>query len=135
MNNQNLVEAQRWLKQAEHDLNAAEWNAEGEFFENSCFLVQQSAEKALKAFLFSKGERTFVSHSTLILARKAATYAKEFEKLSDDCRLLDKFYVPTRYPDSIPDGIPHDYYTMKDAAAALEAGERIIKFVKGKLKL
>jgi len=46
----NLTEAQRWLKQALHDRDAARLNREHGFHEHACFLAQQSAEKALKAF-------------------------------------------------------------------------------------
>lgn len=39
--NQNLVQAERWLAQAETDLKAAEWNLKGGFSETACFLTQQ----------------------------------------------------------------------------------------------
>jgi HEPN domain-containing protein len=45
-----IAEAARWLKQARYDLEAAKYNAEGEFYATACFSAQQSAEKALKAF-------------------------------------------------------------------------------------
>lgn len=47
--------ASKWLKQAEADLKAARDNLEDANYEWSCFQAQQSAEKALKAFLYEKG--------------------------------------------------------------------------------
>ncbi|PPA78997.1 MAG: HEPN domain protein [ANME-2 cluster archaeon HR1] len=41
-------EARRWLLQAKHDLDDANFSLEGERFNLACFLSQQAAEKALK---------------------------------------------------------------------------------------
>jgi len=50
----NLTEAERWLKQSLHDRDAARLNRDHAFHEHACFLAQQSAEKALKAFLLQR---------------------------------------------------------------------------------
>jgi hypothetical protein len=49
--NRDLDEARRWLTQALHDRDAARLNHDHGFHEHARFLAQQSAEKALKAFL------------------------------------------------------------------------------------
>ena len=54
--NRNLTEAQRWLTQALHDRDAARLNRTHDFHEHACFLAQQSAEKALKSFLYARGQ-------------------------------------------------------------------------------
>lgn len=46
----------RWLKQAERDLDDARYAFTGERYNLVCFLAQQAAEKALKAFLYFSGE-------------------------------------------------------------------------------
>ncbi len=56
-----MKEAIRWLNQGRNDLEAAKWNAEGKFFAQACFLSQQAAEKALKAYL-STLENERLSH-------------------------------------------------------------------------
>lgn len=48
-------EGRKWLLQAEHDLDDARYLFEGRRFHLVCFLAQQAAEKALKAFLYSRG--------------------------------------------------------------------------------
>jgi len=108
--NRNLSEAQRWLKQALHDRDAARLNREHGFHEHACFLAQQSAEKALKAFLYARGQGPVLGHSTLALAQEAAALAADFAQLEARCRRLDQLYIPTRYPNGLPDGVPHDFY-------------------------
>lgn len=53
----------RWLMQAEEDLSSAKYLFEGERYYLVCFLSQQIAEKAIKAFLYSKGEEIVTGHS------------------------------------------------------------------------
>ncbi|MDI6886868.1 MAG: HEPN domain-containing protein, partial [archaeon] len=59
----NLNEALRWLKQAKKDLTSAKNSLESGDYEWACFQSQQSAEKALKSFLYSKGFRKILTHS------------------------------------------------------------------------
>lgn len=49
-------EGRRWLEQAEEDLKSAEYLLEKGRYYLVCFLSQQIAEKALKAFIYHKGE-------------------------------------------------------------------------------
>ena len=51
----NLHQAERWLLTAREDLQAAETLAAAEMHAQSCFLAQQSGEKALKEFLGGVG--------------------------------------------------------------------------------
>lgn len=50
-------DADRWLKQAGDDMTTAEILYESERFGPAAFFCQQAAEKALKAVLYSAGER------------------------------------------------------------------------------
>ncbi len=115
----NLAEARRWLRQARHDRDAARLNAAEGFPEVACFLSQQSAEKALKAFLYARGQGPVLGHSTLALAGEAAELESSFGSLADACRRLDQLYIPTRYPNGLPGGIPHDFFTREQAESAL----------------
>ena len=129
----NLSEAQRWLKQALHDRDAARLNREHGFHEHACFLAQQSAEKALKAFLYARGQGPVLGHSTLALAREAAALAPDFAQLEARCRRLDQLYIPTRYPSGLPDGVPHDFYdrglseqALADLDAVISCAQRFV---------
>ena len=50
----NLDEARRWFSQARYDLQAARVNEQNGIYAWTCFLCQQSAQKALKACLFAQ---------------------------------------------------------------------------------
>ena len=126
---QNQNEAQRWLAQAKYDLAAAEHNAAGGFPALACFLAQQAAEKALKAFLYSKGERAVLGHSSYLLLRKCVDYEAGFEKLADGCRRLDQFYITTRYPNGLPGGIPHEMFGRDQAETAITGARTVIEQV------
>ena len=63
-------ESKRWFEQAKYDLKTSQWNVKGNLFAPACFWAQQSAEKAVKAFLYSKGERFVIGHSVSELARE-----------------------------------------------------------------
>jgi len=122
----NLSEAQRWLKQALHDRDAARLNRDHGFNEHACFLAQQSAEKALKAFLYERGQGPVLGHSTLALAHEAAALEPAFATLDDACRRLDQLYIPTRYPNGLPDNVPHDFYNRALADQALADLDAVI---------
>ena len=51
-------------------------------------------------------------------------------KCEDDvvqaAKTLDKYYVPTRYPNAWVEGVPDEYYTRKDA---VRFAERIIFWI------
>lgn len=130
----NATEAARWLDQAEDDLAAARHNKEGGFYPQSCFLAEQASEKALKAFLYGQGERMIISHSSLDLIKKASNYHEDFLKVESQAKFLDKFYIPTRYPNGLPAGTPKDYYMEEDAGAAIKAAQDIVKLVKSCLE-
>jgi HEPN domain-containing protein len=40
----------------------------------------------------------------------AAALASNVSDLEDRLRILDALYIPTRYPDSLPDGAPSDHF-------------------------
>jgi len=82
-----MKEAERWLSQGRNDLEAAKWNAEGKFFAQACFLSQQAAEKALKAYLFYIGKRKIITHSTYSLARECMQDAQV--SINNSQKILD----------------------------------------------
>ncbi len=54
--------AKKWLKQAEYDLKDAEKALSWRSFNLSYFLSQQSAEKALKVYLYFAGAEEIWGH-------------------------------------------------------------------------
>ena len=121
-------EAGRWLTQARWDLKAAADSAAAGNYEWACFQSQQAAEKALKSFLYVSGADPERLHSVYRLLRACAELNSEFEQLVD-AGSLDQYYVPTRYPNGLPDSVPHDFYTREAAEQCQSLARSVIEFV------
>jgi len=122
-----------WLAQAKRDLNHAVHACKDKDFEWSCFSAQQGAEKAVKAvFLSLHGEGW--GHSVYALLKALNEKVKVPQKLLEAAKILDKHYIPTRYPNGFERGIPADYYTKREAQEAIKNAREIIKFCKGFLR-
>jgi HEPN domain-containing protein len=50
-----------------------------------------------------------------------------FADAREPARQLDKLYIPTRYPNGLPDITPAEAYTAKEAADAIAAAETILR--------
>ena len=120
-------EADRWLSQAHSDVEAAELSARGGSFEWSCFQAQQAAEKALKAYWLAGGHDPW-GHSLLRLIREhpEEAPARTLQRFAEYASTLDQYYIPTRYPNGLPDLTPHEVYTEKQATAAISSAREII---------
>jgi HEPN domain-containing protein len=119
-----------WLRQAEKDLEKAKLDLDWGYYEWACFTSHQAAEKAIKA-VFQHIHGDAWGHGTKALLENLP-YDDRMVSI-EDAKLLDKFYIPTRYPNSLPEGIPHDYFTRKEAEDAVRAASRIYEWCKSKI--
>jgi HEPN domain-containing protein len=122
------VEFSRWLVLARRMLESTGRNAESGDFNWACFKARQAAEFAAKGLLYG-AERPARGHSVYMLletANELLPVPKEFLELG---KLLDRFYIPTRYVDAWSEGVSFEYFTRGDAKAALIASEKILAFV------
>jgi HEPN domain-containing protein len=127
-------EAIRWLTQAQEELRDASYLMKAGRYYLSLFLYQQSAEKALKAFIYLREEEPIFPHSVAILLKLATSIDPDFAPLKNAKR-LDDYYIPTRYPNGLPGEIPAEYYDDPDEAEkALTWSEKIIKLVREKIE-
>ncbi|MGH7311349.1 MAG: HEPN domain-containing protein [Candidatus Rokuibacteriota bacterium] len=126
-------EGRRWLAQAENDLAFATLASRERFFAQACFNAQQAAEKALKAFLYARGAEQVLGHSVADLIVECARLDGVFAGLQGRVAALDQFYVATRYPNSLPGGIPADAFGQADASRALAMAGEVLDAVKGAL--
>jgi HEPN domain-containing protein len=124
-----MQDAERWLNQAKNDLEAAKWNSKGKFYAHACFLSQQAAEKALKAYLYSIGKRKIITHSTYTLAKECAQENNAFSSILSICAELDKHYIPSRYPNGLPDSTPSEVYLKQDAEVSINNSQKILDFI------
>ncbi|BBG22855.1 HEPN domain-containing protein [Sulfuracidifex tepidarius] len=111
------------MRQAERDLEEAKYSKQGRYYELSCFLSQQSAEKAVKGLLQFHG-----------MERKGNSVLHLIDNPPDNIRqcasYLDKQYTPSRYPDVYDEGSPFEYYTEKEADECISCAEKILSWVK-----
>jgi len=122
-------EADRWLRQAESDLAYAELGLREGFYAQVCFQCQQVCEKAIKALRYGRGERAVLGHALIELAASLPVMAR----FRDSLAVLDQYYVPTRYPNGLPGGIPSDVYTGDQAAAAVDTARQVVAAVRAEL--
>jgi len=121
------ADSRRWLLQAKADLRAARTSLKGGSFEWACFQAQQAGEKALKALWYFHSADPW-GHSLLKLIQEfpVAAIREKLLELTDRARGLDRLYVPTRYPNGLPELAPADAYGEKDAREAIEGAETFI---------
>ncbi len=122
-----MDEALRWLTHAQDEYqDADELRKRGRFY-LALFHFQQAAEKALKAFLYAHTDdrRVFFTHSVLELIEAAAVIDPALGELHKASR-LDQYYIPTRYPNGLPGGVPSRFYTDPEEAADASALARTV---------
>jgi len=117
-----------WLRQAEADLRHARNSLENGDYEWSCFATHQAAEKALKAVFLKQGMDAWGHTLTVLIGNFPKSMEQLSEILVDYARVLDKYYIPTRYPYGFESGAPTDFYTKGEAQSAVNQAEAIIEF-------
>ena len=122
-----------WFRQAEADLNHARNALEDTDFEWSCFAAHQAAEKALKALFLKNGMDAWGHTITPLMGRLPENLQPPSEELVNSARVLDKHYIPTRYPNGFPSGAPKDFYTESEAQDAIEKARAILEFCRNQI--
>ena len=75
--------ARRWLEQAEADRHGAQLLLDGAVYHLVCFLSQQVAEKAVKAFLYASGEEIVLGCSRKRCADRPGRSWRPWAQISD----------------------------------------------------
>jgi len=121
------AEAQRWLAQARSDLGFAELGLGAGYHAQACFMCQQTAEKALKALHYLTGARIVYGHSVVELLDGLLPRHGSLAELREAAQQLDQFYVPTRYPNGLPGGVPAQVFTRAQAERAVADARRFVE--------
>jgi len=131
-------EAKRWFTTAEDDLDTARILKKSSKYAHSCFHAQQAGEKALKSiWYFIDADPWGHSIKMLIdgLEEENKEYYKEMKMLERIGSVLDRFYIPTRYPNGLPDMTPDMAFSREDAETCVNHAEKILDKVKSILKI
>lgn len=121
-----------WMKQAEADLRHARNSISLQDYEWVCFSAQQAAEKAVKA-VYQQLHAEAWGHSVSILMANLPPDTNVSPALIEKAKVIDKHYIPARYPNGFDTGAPTDYYTAAEGKTAVGIAGEIIEFCKSLL--
>lgn len=117
-----------WTAKASGNLQAAKKLITGDdnTLDFAAYATQQSAEKALKAFLVFKAQPIPKTHDLEKLLLTCTKFDASFQALRPDIRKLLPYATYTRYPD--------DYFEIDrdEVIQAIEHAEKILLFIKTK---
>ncbi len=119
-----------WLAFAEDDLRAAHACLRDGVSNQACFHAQQVVEKALKAVIAEKGDIPPKTHGLRDLLTICLRHSADFAVFKEECSLLNRFYLPTRYPDAILGSLAKGLPSREDADEAIQMAEKMLAFVK-----
>ncbi|MGI1689953.1 HEPN domain-containing protein [Thermoanaerobacter uzonensis] len=123
------AEYKQWLEYADSDYKAAAELLKTDLHNIVCFHAQQTIEKFLKAYLVLNGINPPKINSIILIVNLCMKFSENFAKFKNDAKIIDMFYIPSRYPNAplggLPDGIP----SKNDAQKAFEIAQKIRDFV------
>jgi len=117
-----------WLQQAKRDLEQAYASQKDDRHEWACFAAHQAAEKAVKALHLFHNQEAW----GYLVARLMSELPQEITippLLFEQAKVLDNFYIPTRYPDSHPEGSPFQHFGILQSQEAVRHASAIVEFV------
>ena len=121
-----------WLNQSIRDLEQANDSQNSNRHEWACFAAHQSAEKALKALHLFHNQEVW-GHVTRKLIEELPKSITIPDKLQDKARVLDSFYIPTRYANGHPEGSPFEHYGKIQSDEAIQYAGEILAFCRSQM--
>jgi HEPN domain-containing protein len=119
-----------WLDQAARDLEQAEDSRRAGRHEWACFAAHQAAEKAVKSLHLHRGQEAW-GHVVARLLKDLPLPVPD--DLIEKAKVLDNFYIPTRYPNGHPQGAPFEHYGRLQSEEAIKYAGSIIEFVRSQM--
>ena len=126
-------EVEKWINFASEDLRMAELALKEKIYNQACFHSEQCVEKMLKAFIIFQGKSYPQTHKLTDLL--SLVPEGTFNDLREEIFLLDRFYIPTRYPDALPGTLPDGLPSEKDAKEAIETARLVFEKVKEEVEI
>lgn len=121
-----------WLRQAERDLAQAESSRREGRHEWACFAAHQAAEKAIKALHLRLGQDAW-GHVAARLLEALPPRIDVPPEVVEAARVLDNYYIPSRYPNAHPEGAPFEHYGPLQSEGALAHARQIIEFARSEM--
>jgi HEPN domain-containing protein len=119
-----------WFDQAVRNLDHAQASSKENRHEWACFAAQQAAELAVKALHLWHGQEAW-GH---VIARLLTDLPQPAPAdLIERAKVLDNFYIPTRYPNGHPEGAPFQHYGTYQSEEAVRNASAIIEYVRARM--
>ena len=100
-----------------------------ERFKRAYLKLDERQRQAVKA-LFQRHHLDAWGHTVSILLSNFPAKEAIPANLLTGAKILDKHYIPARYPNSFEIGAPADFYTAEEADLAIRIAGEIIDFCK-----
>ncbi|MBU0600634.1 HEPN domain-containing protein [bacterium] len=118
-----------WINKANSDLAFAQASLRefDDFYSQMCILCHDAVEKYLKAYITSCGVKPERIHDLVTLLNeciKISEVPEKFETHKEECRVLNRYYTPLKYPSHYP------IATKEQATEAIEIATDMDKFIK-----
>jgi HEPN domain-containing protein len=122
--------ANDWLQQAVRNLEQAEASQQDGRHEWACFAAHQAAELAVKALHLFFAQEAWGHVVAKLLGELPAGVP---EDLLEKGKVIDNFYIPTRYPNGHSEGAPYQHYGPIQSGEAIRYAGEIIEFVRNQM--
>jgi HEPN domain-containing protein len=120
---------EEWFQKAEEDEKSTRAIFKGGGAPSTaCFLSHQVAEKCLKALLVFHKKPFPKIHDLLQLETLLLKMRPDIKKCHADLRVLNRYYIETRYPGDFPE------FTEAECKNAFKAAKRIKKYARSKIR-
>ncbi len=121
-----------WFSQSLRDIEQAKDSQQAGRHEWACFAAHQAAEKAVKALHLSLKQEAW-GHVIAQLLQELPEKTAVAQDLIEKGRVLDNFYIPTRYANGHPGGAPFEHYGVLQSTQAIQYASEIIEFVRNQM--
>ncbi|MBD3334093.1 MAG: HEPN domain-containing protein [Candidatus Eisenbacteria bacterium] len=115
------------MRQAEKDMEHAEAAAGGGRHEWACFAAQQAAGKAVKALHLHHDQEAWGHVVARLIEELPVDVPAE---LVEKGKVLDNFYIPSRYPNGHPEGAPFEHYGPLQSQEAIRHARAVLEFIR-----
>jgi len=120
-----MNETNTWFEFAKQDLQMAKLALGESIYNQVCFHSQQAVEKLIKGVIDKSKTlppRTHKIADLIVVAKLNISIELAAELVS-----LDRFYIPTRYPNALPGMLPYGLPSEKDANEALAVAKNLFE--------
>jgi HEPN domain-containing protein len=119
-----------WIGKADEDFGfAVSVIEESPYYSQICFHFHQAAEKYLKAHIIAYDLDFQKIHDLPVLLKICMQKDPELQKVLNDCKFLNRYYIDARYPVHWPTS-----YDKEEAQKAKLAAEHIRDAIKNRLR-